>query len=362
MFTRDNFGDAVNKAVRYRDFFDLVLIVDSSSRPPSLPMYIAKEIKVYRAFSPGYADPLYYYGNQKALGLGCSYVVTIDVDEELSEYLLRNLREIVGGCDAYMLETQIYVEGYPLSHEHTHTRIYRPEKASFNGIIHSSEALIEGKICLLYGDKYYLIHKRQLDDLSIEGVFKKRLRRYLTIESFERPAVPKYLLLYHFPGGKRIIKRILVKISPLLPSMPPPQRLFSLYQRLSEILLVMLNRLAKRPRKHKENACPDQTPLLLCHNVFERLYVWAKYRYMVRLDKREVITRVKIADEIHRSGGVIPFLCLDREDIVNKITEIAEKIRGFGGMEFFLILLKLRFISGDCSYIERLQDLSKQRL
>ena len=362
MFTRDNFGDAVNKAVRYRDFFDLVLIVDSSSRPPSLPMYIAKEIKVYRAFSPGYADPLYYYGNQKALGLGCSYVVTIDVDEELSEYLLRNLREIVGGCDAYMLETQIYVEGYPLSHEHTHTRIYRPEKASFNGIIHSSEALIEGKICLLYGDKYYLIHKRQLDDLSIEGVFKKRLRRYLTIESFERPAVPKYLLLYHFPGGKRIIKRILVKISPLLPSMPPPQRLFSSYQRLSEILLVMLNRLAKRPRKHKENACPDQTPLLLCHNVFERLYVWAKYRYMVRLDKREVITRVKIADEIHRSGGVIPFLCLDREDIVNKITEIAEKIRGFGGMEFFLILLKLRFISGDCSYIERLQDLSKQRL
>jgi hypothetical protein len=83
---------------------------------------------------------------------------------------------------------------------------------------------------------------------------------------------------------------------------------------------------------------------------------------MVRLDKREAITRVKIADEIHRSGGVISFLCLDREDIVNKITEIAGKIRGFGGVEFFSILLKLRFISGDCSYIERLQDLSKQRL
>ena len=359
MFTRDNFEDAVNKAVRYSDSFDLVVIVDNSSRPPSLPMDVAKEIKVYRVFSPGYADPLYYYGTQKALGLGCSYVVLIDVDEEFSEYLLRNLREIEGSCDAYMLESRNYVEGYPMTQENLHIKVYRPGKASFSGIIHSSEALIEGKICLLNGDKYYLIHKRQLDDLNIEGVFRKRLRRYLVIESFERPAVPKYLLLYHFPGGTRFFRRILVKISPLLPSMPPPQRLFSIVSRLSEILRVMLNRLARRPKKHRKNVCPDQTPLLLCQNVLERLYVWAKYRYMVRLDRREVVTRVKIADEIHRSGGVIPYLCLDREDIVNRITEIAGKMRGFGGVEFFSILLKLRFISGDCSYIERLLAVNK---
>ena len=41
MFTRDNFEDAVNKAVRYSDSFDLVVIVDNSSRPPSLPMDVA---------------------------------------------------------------------------------------------------------------------------------------------------------------------------------------------------------------------------------------------------------------------------------------------------------------------------------
>jgi hypothetical protein len=346
MFTRDNFRDAVNKAIRYSDSFDLAVIIDSSSRPPDqLPKMLEQKIKIYRAFSPGHIEPLLHYGTQKALDLGCSYVVRIDVDEELSEHLLRDIRDIVGYCDTYTLKSLIHVEGYPhIVHEYYHPRIFRPEKVSFNGIIHTSEAHAEGKICFLDDQKYFLIHKLSVEDLSIEDVFKKRLRRYLTIESFERPAVPRYLLLYHFPGGKRIIKRILAKISPLLLSIPPPQVLFSLYQRLSEILLVMLNRLAKKPKYHETNTCPDQTPLLLCPNVFERLYVWAKYRYMVRLDKREVITRVKIADEIHRSGGVISFLCLDREDIVNRITEIAGKIRGFGGVEFFSILLtKIHF-------------------
>lgn len=143
MFTRDNFRDAVNKAIRYSDSFDLAVIIDSSSRPPDQsPKMLEQKIKIYRAFSPGHIEPLLHYGTQKALDLGCSYVVRIDVDEELSEHLLRDIRDIVGYCDTYTLKSLIHVEGYPhIVHEYYHSRIFRPEKVSFNGIIHTSEPM-----------------------------------------------------------------------------------------------------------------------------------------------------------------------------------------------------------------------------
>jgi len=110
MFTRDNYDEAIGKAIGYSKYLDLIIVVDNSSYPPP-PLHnsLKHKIQVFRVFSLGYADPLFYYGVQKALKLGCGYVTLFSVDEELPERSLKDLREVVKDCDAYLLKILITI-------------------------------------------------------------------------------------------------------------------------------------------------------------------------------------------------------------------------------------------------------------
>lgn len=359
MFTRDNYDEAIGKAIGYSKYLDLIIVVDNSSYPPP-PLHnsLKHKIQVFRVFSPGYADPLFYYGVQKALKLGCGYVTLFSVDEELPERLLKDLREVVKDCDAYLLKILITTEDHSyMVHEYFHPRIFKPEKAFFSGIIHFSDAQVDGRVCALDSEKYFLVHMGSVEDLKVERLSRK-LKRYVVIESFERPAIPKYLLLYSSIGRSRIGKRILAKIAPLLPILPPSPRMFNLYEILWDIFIKIHRKVTKTS---EVSICPSNVHPLLCPKVFKKLYNRIRYKYMLGLSAREIVTRVKIADEIHKNGGVIRYLCLDQEDVVHRITEIAERIKGFGGVDFFVSLLKLRFISGDCSYIKKLNEITMNK-
>jgi hypothetical protein len=134
--------------------------------------------------------------------------------------------------------------------------------------------------------------------------------------------------------------------------------MFNLYEILWDIFIKIHRKVTKTS---EVSICPSNVHPLLCPKVFKKLYNRIRYKYMLGLSAREIVTRVKIADEIHKNGGVIRYLCLDQEDVVHRITEIAERIKGFGGVDFFVLLLKLRFISGDCSYIKKLNEITMNK-
>jgi len=297
MFNR-NENEGIIRSVRLlHNAVDEIVIIDSSDPEKGEQLKESLKsfnVKIYRALTLGYADPLYYYGISKT---SSDYILKLDADEEPSKELIKKIEERNFLYSVYNIHWKTeasYSLGYKPIVLFTKNSIKK-----ITGIIHTA---IEYKYTAknFPKDAYMIHHDKPRSNIR---------KNYIEIESYERP-----VQLYLENLKKR--RKVLGNFLSLAFDLPKPVNFY---------LTAFLTSFGGAAINMLEN-CSD---LKNCSDLISTIHLnsfWfnyeiAKMKYFYDLSKSEQKLRLKIAREIYECGGIIPYLGLNKTAYIENLTK-----------------------------------------
>jgi len=312
MFNRNENEGIIRNVKLLHSAVDEIVIIDSSDPEKykqlksSLKNFKVK-VKLFSTLPLGYADPLQYYGLNKT---SSHYVLALDSDEEPSRELIKKIKKRNFLYNVYdVLEKD----------ENGRTLWYKPMlfvKDSINkitGIIHTSTEFNEKPKKL--SPKAFVIHHEKLTRSSVN-------KNYMEIENYEKP-----IKIYIEDLKKR--RKFVGNLLSFTYDLPKP---INVYLTAFEIGFggSIINNLQYGISNLNLHYV---IPLITKYNI-------NKIKIFNNLSKEEQELRIKIAKEIQECGGVIKYLGLDKDYIVENLTKTFKW--DMSGVEAFRRLLLYR--------------------
>lgn len=321
VFTRNNINGVRSLVEQVATFSDEIVIIDSSDSKYNSCLQsitlVSDKIKVHFAPALGYVEPLRMYGISKC---SSEWILNLDADEMLSSDFARDIRSLLqraaAGCFS-ILRINKTTNGKIDSKEFIMNRLFRSHCFIYKGYIHE-EPGFSGKLERL-SPIYNIIH--------LHEEFSKDILREIPVEAYYNRIAYRDL-----PTDTRLSNRIR---SPILLTFLKVYVRFkgrSIDSELSSVdymvyafsfLLPLVNPLNWRFAKSRIG--------------FTRYQV-VKFLSFQKVGFEERMQQFRLATKIKESGGVITFLSLDDENVVNKLYK---QYLDFAGTpdEFFISLL-----------------------
>lgn len=321
VFTRNN-ANSIRPLVEQAVIFsDEIVIIDSSDRKhlPYLQSIncLSDKVKVHFAPALGYVEPLRMYGISKC---SSEWILNLDADEMLSSDFVRDIGSITqaatAGCFS-ILRINKTIEGKIDSKEFIMNRLFRSDRFTYKGYIHE-EPGFSGRPERLT-PIYNIVHiheefsKDILREIPVEAYYNRVAYRDLPTESrwsnrIRSPILLRFLRVYARLKGRRIDSELS----------------FSDYLMYAfSFLLPLVYPLNWRFAKSRIG--------------FTR-YQIIKFVSFHRVGADERMWQFRLATKIRQSGGVIRFLSLDDESVINKLYKQYLEFLGTPD-EFFISLL-----------------------
>jgi len=249
------------------------------------------KVKLFRTLPLGYVEPLYYYGINKT---SSEYILKLDADEEPSKELIKKIKE-----------RSFYYAVYDIFEKNKKGKAlgYKPiilfTKNSIKevtGIIHTGIEFKESS--KEFPKEAYMIHHEKPTRSSIN-------KNYMEIESYERP-----IAIYIEDLKKR--RKFVGNLLSFTYSLPKPINVYLTAFEIEfggSIYYIVLH--------HNSDWIQQISYWAFC---------WTKYtidkmKFFNSLPKEEQKVRIKIAKEIQECGGVIKYLGLDKDYVVENLTK-----------------------------------------
>jgi hypothetical protein len=319
MFNRNENEGIIRNVKLLKDAVDEIVVIDSSDPEKYKQLKNSLKnfkVKLFRTLPLGYADPLHYYGINKTFS---QYVLVLDSDEEPSRELIKKIKK---GNFLYNVYDVLEKD------KNGRTLWYKPVlfvKDSINkitGIIHTSVEFNE-KPKKFSQEAFVIHHGKPTRSSSIN-------KNYMEIESYERP-----IAIYIEDLKKR--RKFVGNLLSFTYNLPKPM---NIYLTAFEIGLggSIINNLQY-----------GISNLNLSYVIpFVTKYNINKIKFFNNLSKEEQELRIKIAREIQECGGVIKYLGLDKDYIVENLTKTFKW--DIPGVEAFRRLLLYRHLHNKPAY------------
>lgn len=319
LFSRNDVDSIEDIISLYHNYFFEIIVVDSSCNVQHMRLTSLskkyRNMKVFRAVPTGTLDPVLTYGVSKVSG---KYIFLLGSDERISEDLLAYIRDYRLEYAAYEIyRFEAIIQEYSL-----HTRLFRRDKIKIKGYPNEAHEIYGKKVRI---DKNFnIIHYANMVDYFNE---KSKSQRYGLLESYLNP--PTYFFLF-----KNIL--LIGFLESFFSKLQLKNRLVGRYMFWPIYIAIFL----------KFMLSPGQ--------IFQKSFslLWARwfkntYDYFLDLDEEEKEIRLKISMEIFFSGGPSRYLCLDRAEYVERISN---SIDDFPNQEEFLSrLIAYRHFNGKCA-------------
>jgi len=295
MFNRNENEGIIRNVRLLHNAVDEIVIIDSSDPEKEEQLKESLKsfnVKIYRALTLGYADPLFYYGISKT---SSDYILKLDADEEPSKELIKKIEERNFLHSVYNIYWKTKA-GYSLGYKPT-VLFTKNSIKKITGIIHS-------------GIEYKYLAKNFYKEAYMIHYGKPKVKyNYIYIESCERP-VQLYI------KQLKIRRKLLGNLLSFVYNLPKPVNLYF------TVILINFGGAIINMLKNGSNFknCSDFISTVYW-NSFWFNYEIAKMKYFYSLPKSEQKLRLKIAWEIYKSGGIIPYLGLNKTAYVENLTK-----------------------------------------
>jgi len=316
MFNRNENKGIIRNVKLLKDAVDEIVIIDSSDPEKYKQLKNSLKnfkVKLFRTLPLGYADPLYYYGINKT---SSEYILKLDADEEPSKELIKKIKErnfLYTAYDIFWKDEK----GRPFGYKSSVVLFRKDSIKRMSGNIH----------CII---EFNRAPKKFPKEVCIIHHYEKSARssinkNYMEIESFERP-----MMVYIKDLKKR--KGFVGNLLSFTYNLPKPANIYltAFGIGLGESIIVFGS----------------------VYNIFISYRDWIyliyfstkyhinKMKFFSSLPKEEQKLRIKIAKEIQKYGGVIRYLGLDKDYIVENLTKTFKW--DMSGVEAFKRLLLYR--------------------
>jgi hypothetical protein len=302
MFNRNENKGVIRNVRLLKDAVDEIVIIDSSDPEKykelknSFKLFNNINIKLFRVLPLGHVEPLFHYGINKT---SSEYVLRLDADEEPSKKLVKRIKERKLLYDVYDIpvEDKKKLIGYKLM-----VLFSKKSVKEISGIIHSGIKFKE-KPKNFPKDEFIINHEKPTRD--------RITKNYVEIESYERPM--EVYLNYLKKKDKWFIGNLLSFIY----NLPKPVNIYltavgiSYARTIFDII------------QHNDRPFNNifYTICYIVKNPISQInYSIHTMKFFSNLPKEEQKLRIKIAKEIQEYGGVIKYLGLDRDYIVENLT------------------------------------------
>ena len=320
MFNRNENEGIIRNVKLLHSTVDEIAVIDSSDPEKykqlksSLKNFKVK-VKLFSTLPLGYVEPLHYYGINKT---SSQYILAIDSDEEPSRELIKKIK---GRNFLYNVYSVLE------KNENSRTLWYKPvlfAKDAINkitGIIHTSIEFNEKP--KKFSQEAFLIHHEKLTRSSVN-------KNYMEIENYEKPTKD-----YIEELKKR--RKFVGNLLSFTYNLPKP---INVYLTAFEIGFggSIINNLQYGISNLN---LPYVIPLITKYNI-------NKIKFLNNLSKGEQELRIQIAKEIQECGGVIKYLGLDKDYIVENLTKTFRW--DMSGVEAFRKLLLYRHLHNKPAY------------
>jgi hypothetical protein len=311
MFNRNENEGIIRNVKLLKDAVDEIVVIDNSDPEKYKQLKNSLKnfkVKLFRTLPLGYVEPLYYYGINKTTS---EYILKLDADEEPSKELIKKIKE-----------RNLYYSVYEILFKDKKGKSlgYMPFKLfakssikKITGIIHTGIEFKENPK-KFPRDAYIIHHYEKPIRSSIN-------KNYMEIESHERP-----ITVYIDDLKKR--KVFAGSLLFFIYNLPKPINVY-----LTAFGIGFGGSIYHIVLHHNSDWIQQISYWAFC---------WTKYnidkmKFFNSLPKEEQKLRVKIAKEIQDSGGVIRYLGLDKDYIVENLTKTFKW--NMSGIEAFKRLL-----------------------
>jgi hypothetical protein len=311
MFNRNENEGIIRNVKLLKDAVDEIVIIDNSDPEKYKQLKEALkpfDVKVFRTLSLGYADPLFYYGINKT---SSQYILLLSTDEEPSKELIKKIKErnfFHSNYEIMFKDETGKFKGYLI-------RLFRKKSIKrITGNIHCEIEVDEKP--KKFSQKTFIIHHEEKPTRSSIN------KNYMEIESYERPIK---VYIENLKKKRKFVGNLLS----FTYSLPKP---INVYLTAFEIGF--------------GGSVFDVAQYGISHiNLLYSIRYVTKYhintmKFFNSLPREEQELRIKIAKEIQKCGGVIKYLGLDKDYIVENLTKTFKW--DMSGIEAFRRLLLYR--------------------
>ncbi len=327
MYTINDVEKVIKKVQLYHDYFDEICIIDQSPQPiyESLSDALKKDyssynIKLKHVPSLGHSGPYYELGLKIA---DSDYVFRLDLDESISEPLLKNLRNLNTSPAYWIRRLEL-----PSKYYTWQLRIYKKDQIIFKGFLHDQG--LPKSSAKVMDRKYHIVHHWKVSDLKNSN----KIKRYLALDLIERPLIYRFLFDRLGPFKSFPLKLLFYNkrdelISPIL---------FNIYYYYSKFF-----------QKYYIRVNEEELSLHLD-------YIKKWYEAIRILPKEITVILVKIYKELALEG-VSRYLCLDDMNYISRLSNA--DLYDVDGLELFFSLLYYRYTNGRCAEVLDKNELLK---
>jgi hypothetical protein len=294
MFNRNENEGIIRNVKLLKDAVDEIVVIDSSDPEKYKELKNSLKnfkVKLFRTLPLGYAEPLYHYGINKTTS---EYILKLDADEEPSKELIKKIKER-NFCYAVYNIFWKNKKGRALGYKPI-TLFTKNSIKEVTGIIHTGiEFKIEPKE---FPQNAYIIH--HLDD-----ELDKKRGNYMEIENYERPIK---IYIEDLKKRRKFVGNLLFFIY----NLPKPINVY-----LTAFGMGFGGTIYNIVLHHNS----DWIQQISYWAFYWTRYTIDKMKFFNSLPREKQKVRVKIAKEIQDSGGVIKYLGLDKDYIVENLTK-----------------------------------------
>jgi len=343
IFCRDDVDKTIKLVEHVLDVSDQIVLMDSSNRKnfskleKSIKSFPKGKINLYHTIALGYPDPMRAYGIGKCRH---EWILYIDTDERINAELKKDIRKIVNNpkCDAFAIKRyeHAHLSGEKEEFFTWQIRLYNKNKIYYRGLLHE-QPIVKGSLKKL-NDKYCMLH---IDELKTKGSKRRDLEYSLIKKYYDRLSykmlnerMKEYLEKLVLPEDKKIENTTMGRI--VLGWM-------KFYQAVT------------LKKEHNEISTFDY---FIFFSMIEGAYVMKRkdIKYLfgeavptVMNDTKGAskFKKEKNSDEIFEisksvnSQGIIRYLMLDKDPVVEKLNKKYEKSRQ--GISLLMKLLEDRY-------------------
>ena len=321
MFNRNENEGIIRNVNLLKDAVDEIVIIDSSDPEKYKQLKNSLKnfkVKLFRTLPLGHLEPLYHYGINKT---SSQYVLKLDADEEPSKELIKKLKERSFYYAVYDIFSR-NKEGRTLGYKPI-TLFAKNSIKKITGLIHTGIEFKEDS--KKFPRDAYITHYEKPARSSIN-------KNYMEIENYEKPTK---IYIEDLKKRRKFVGNLLFFIY----NLPKPVNVYltglgigvggTIYH------IILYNR----------SDCINQISYWASY--------WTKYfmnkiKFFNSLPKEEQELRIEIAKEIQECGGVIKYLGLDKDYIVENLTETFKW--DIPGVEAFRRLLLYRHLHNKPAY------------
>ena len=340
LFSRNDIDKALPLIEDLYDHVDEIVLIDSSTKALHKQLLRKKasmdltKLRIFYIVPLGYLEPALAYAMGK-----CRYnwIFLLGTDERISPKLKSDLKGLLTSakCSAFsIIRNEQVGENSRGAYRNWQTRVFRKGSTTFRGIIHE-EAKIDGQVCKLDPDLYYIDHVDRLKGSASSG--------YAIMEKFLRMSYKAY--------NERLIDYFYKVTVPSSHSRAGAgggslQTLLSVYEKLGRkkseqevsdldyYVFYLLHALATSIKSHN------------IHGVFASFRDASNTLMKIRGWQREPDgdENFNISKMLYEKG-LITFLGLDKESTINRLNEKYGYSKD-AGIGLLIKLLKLRYEKG----------------